>query len=140
MTRLAFALRVWLTADPALPGVGAASCQISTAPPDGTVWRPTKVSAWSRLGLVGSGFQVTAVTVTVVELRLTRATSRSAPVGRLKAIEPALLEAEPKVLTAPPSRVTVDGGGGGGGGADWGVALSSFERGPLPTLFTAATW
>jgi hypothetical protein len=64
---------------------------------------------------------------------LTIATSRLLPAGRLNGIEPVLLDADPKLLTAPPVRVTV------GGGAT-GVALSSFESGPGPTAFRARTW
>ena len=60
------------------------------------------------------------------------ATRRSVPAGRLKLIEPALLEAEAKLLAAPPSRVT--------GTSPVGVALRSLEPGPLPTALTAATW
>ena len=60
------ALRVWLSAAPATPGVGSASSQISTAPLADAVWRPTNVSGWSSDGLPGSGFQV--IEVTVVEV------------------------------------------------------------------------
>ncbi len=61
---------------------------------------------------------------------LIMATRRSVPAGRLKLIEPALLKA--KVLAAPPSRVT--------GTSPVGVALRSFEPGPVSTALTAATW
>jgi hypothetical protein len=63
---------------------------------------------------------------------LTMATSRLLPGGRLKTTEPLVLEAEAKLLTVPPVRVT--------GALACGVADSSFERGPAPTLLTAATW
>ena len=66
ITRLALALRVWLSAAPATPGVGLASSQISTAPLADATWRPTRVSGWLSDGLPGSGFQV--IEVTVVEV------------------------------------------------------------------------
>ena len=74
MTRRAFPLRTWLTAEPATPGVGSASSQISTEPllPVDTC-RPTKRSGWSRLGLAGSGFQTTSVTLTVTEFLILQA-------------------------------------------------------------------
>ncbi len=71
--------------------------------------------------------------MTEVELRLTIATSAFEPAGRPNAIEPALDEAEPKLLTVPPVRATVGGGAAG-------VALRSFEATLGPTALIALTW
>ena len=131
-TRLALALRLWLSDAPLTPGFGSASSQIPTAPLADAVWRPTRVSGWLSVALPGSGFQVIEVTVVEVLLRLTMTTRRSVPAGRLKLVEPALLEVEAKLLTAPPSRLT--------GTSAVGVALRSFEPAPVPTALTAATW
>src|ERR671910_1005118 len=131
-TRLALPLRVWLSAAPATPGVGSASSQISTAPLPEATWRPTRVRAWLRAGLAGSGFQIMELTVLKVPDTLIMATRRSVPAGRLKLIEPDVAATEPKLLTAPPRRLT-------GTRLD-GVALRSLDPGPVPTALTAATW